>query len=97
MEQIESNIALEGTVADNNNEEKIFLSSIEEHIAQDKDGRFREQVLGMLYTEAVRLKQLKDQGASPDEFARIESVLTALVAAIEVVDKGWQQHHKKKS
>ena len=97
MEQIESNIALEGTVADNNKEEKIFLSSIEEHIVQDKDGEFREEVLGMLYGEAVRLKGLKDQGTSPDEFARIEGLLTAVVAAIEVVDTGWQQHHKKKS
>lgn len=84
-------------MAENNTEEKIFLSSIEEHIAQDKDGKFREEVMGMLYSEAVRLKALKDQGASPDEFARIESLLTAVVAAVEVVDKGWQQHHKKKS
>ena len=66
MEQIESNIALEGTVADNNKEEKIYLSSIEEHLAQDKDGEFREEVLGMLYNEAIRLKGLKDQGSSPD-------------------------------
>ena len=84
-------------MADNKKEEKTFLSSIEEHIAQDKDGKFREEVLGMLYGEAVRLKGLKDQGASPDEFARIEGLLTAVVAAIEVVDTGWQQHHKKKS
>ena len=84
-------------MADNNKEEKIFLSSIEEHITQDKDGEFREEVLSMLFNEAVRLKGLKDQGSSPDEFARIESLLTAVVAAIEVVDTGWQQHHKKKS
>ena len=97
MEQTESNIALEGIVADNNKDEKIYLSSIEEHLTQDKDGKFREEVLSMLYNEAVRLKGLKDQGSSPDEFTRIEGLLTAVVAAIEVVDTSWQQHHKKKS
>ena len=83
-------------MADNNkNEEKIHLSSIEEHLVQDKDGKYREEVLGMLFDEAMRLKSLKDQGASPDDFIRIEHILTGVVAAIEVVDKGWEQHHKK--
>ena len=83
-------------MADNNKtEDKINLSETEERLTQDVDGSFREELLHQLYQEATRLKALNDKGTSPEEFAQINSVLTGVVAAIEVVEKNWQQHHKK--
>ena len=83
-------------MTDNNKQdEKIHLSETEERLIQDKDGSYREELLQELYQEATRLKALNDKGASPDDFARIDNVLTGVVAAIEVVEKNWRQHHKK--
>ena len=82
-------------MADNNNDETIRLSETEERLIQDKDGRYREELLQQLYDEALRLKSLSEKGASPDDFAKIDHILTGLVAAIEVVEKSWQQHHGK--
>ncbi len=76
-------------------EDKIYLSDTEERLVQDKDGRYREELLQQLYQEATRLKSMNDKGASPEDFANIDNILTGIVAAIEVVEKNWQQHHKK--
>ncbi|WP_419536008.1 EscE/YscE/SsaE family type III secretion system needle protein co-chaperone [Endozoicomonas sp.] len=75
------------------NDEKIHLSTIEEQLIDDKTGTYRDQLLGQLFSEATRLKGLKDQGAAPEDFSKIDSLLTAVVAAMEVVDKSWKQHH----
>ncbi|KEI71561.1 EscE/YscE/SsaE family type III secretion system needle protein co-chaperone [Endozoicomonas elysicola] len=75
------------------NDENIHLSTIEEQLIEDKDGSYRDQLLSQLFSEASRLKGLKDQGAAPEDFSKIDSLLTAVVAAMEVVDKSWKQHH----
>lgn len=95
MELTGLNTVLEGTVADNK-KEQLFLSSIEEHLAQDSDGKYRDEVMKTLFSEALRLKAQKDKGASPEEFTRIDNILTGVVAAAEVVEKRWQQLHKEK-
>lgn len=76
------------------NDDKIHLSSTEELLIKDRDGRYRDQLLQELFSEAARLKSLKDQGAAPEDFSKIDSLLTAVVAAMEVIDKSWKQHHK---
>ena len=76
-------------------EEKIHLSQTEEKLKADKEGEYRDSLMQSLYAEAIRLKALNDKGASPEEFARVESILTGVVAAIEVVEKNWNKHHKK--
>lgn len=78
-------------------EERIHLSDTEARLIQDNDGSYRDQLLNQLFTEATRLKQLRDEGVAPDEFNKIDSLLTAVVAAMEVVDKSWQQHHSPQS
>lgn len=75
------------------NDENIHLSTIEEQLIEDKDGTYRDQLLSQLFSEATRLKGLKDQGAAPEDFSKIDNLLTAVVAAMEVVDKSWKQHH----
>ena len=78
-------------------EERIHLSDTEAQLIQDNDGSYRDQLLNQLFTEATRLKQLREQGVSPDEFNKIDSLLTAVVSAMEVVDKSWQQNHSSNS
>ena len=73
--------------------ENVLLSATEELLLKDKDGSYRDQLLNQLFTEASRLKGLKDKGAAPEDFSKIDSLLTAVVAAMEVVDKSWKQHH----
>lgn len=75
------------------NDEKIHLSTVEEQLIQDSDGSYRDELLSQLFTEATRLKDLKDKGAAPEDFTKIDNLLTAVVAAMEVVDKNWKQHH----
>lgn len=75
------------------NDENIHLSTIEEQLIEDKDGTYRDQLLHQLFSEATRLKELKDKGAAPEDFSKIDNLLTAVVAAMEVVDKSWKQHH----
>ena len=77
-----------------NNSDTIRLSNTEEQLMNDPQGHFRDQLLADLLAEATRLKQLKDQGAAPEDFSRIDTLLTSIVAAMEVVDKNWRQHHK---
>ncbi|WP_157673567.1 hypothetical protein [Endozoicomonas ascidiicola] len=70
------------------------LSNTEELLINDVQGQYRDQLLANLFSEASRLKQLRDKGTDPDNFVRIDSLLTSIVAAMEVVDKNWKQHHK---
>ncbi|OED44444.1 hypothetical protein ACH42_07485 [Endozoicomonas sp. (ex Bugula neritina AB1)] len=76
-------------------DEKVYLSETEERLIQDTDGSYREELLQQLYQEAIRLKALNDKGTSPEDFNKIDHILTGVVAAIEVVEKNWQKHHKK--
>ena len=77
-----------------NNQQEAFLSTIDEKLSQDKDGEYLNTLQEQFFNEATRLKALKDQGASPEDFARIDASLAAVVAAAEVVDKSWKKHHQ---
>ena len=79
----------------NSGDEKVHLSQTEEQLMADKGGEYRDSLMQSLYAEAIRLKSMNDKGASPEEFARVESILTGVVAAIEVIEKSWNKHHKK--
>ncbi|WP_448216726.1 hypothetical protein [Endozoicomonas sp. 2B-B] len=77
--------------------EKVHLSDLEDRLIQDADGELKEQVLKELVDEAFRLKSERDKGLSPGEFEINDKMITALIAAAEVVDKTWNTHHKKRA
>ncbi|KEQ18048.1 hypothetical protein [Endozoicomonas numazuensis] len=79
----------------NTDNEKIHLSDLEDRLILDTQGELREEVLKELVEEAFRLKTARDKGLSPDEFETNDRMITALMAAAEVVDKTWNTHHKK--
>ncbi|WP_257282267.1 EscE/YscE/SsaE family type III secretion system needle protein co-chaperone [Endozoicomonas sp. ONNA1] len=76
--------------------EKIHLSDLEDRLILDTDGELRDKVLKELVDEAFRLKSERDKGLSPDQFETNDKLITALIAATEVVDKTWNRHHKKR-
>ena len=75
------------------NEDRIHLSETEERLIQDKDGQYREELLKQLVDEAFRLKKIQEKGISPDEFDQSSTMMTAVLAAAEVVDKTWSKYH----
>jgi hypothetical protein len=76
---------------------EIFLSNVEENLKNDKSGRFRNETMNVLLEEALKIKSLKQKNNTPEEYNKIDGVLTALVASMEVVDKRWKMFHEKKS
>ena len=75
------------------NDEKIHLSETEDLLKQDKGGEYREKLLKELVDEAFRLKKVQAKGISPEEFDKTSSMITAILAAAEAVDKTWSKHH----
>lgn len=75
--------------------EKDYLSDIEQALVRDNDGQYKDTLLNQLFTEALELKAEKGKGLAPDDYARVDNVLTAVVAAMEVIDKCWTKHHPK--
>ena len=78
------------------NDEKIHLSETEDLLMQDKGGEYREQLLKELVDEAFRLRKEQEKGISPEEFEKSSSMITAVFAAAEAVDKAWQKYHGAK-
>jgi hypothetical protein len=76
---------------------EIFLSNVEENLKNDKSGQFRNKTMNVLLEEALRIKSLKQKNNTPEEYNKIDGVLTALVASMEVIDKRWKMFHEKKS
>ena len=74
---------------------ELFLSDVEEKLKNDKNGNFRNETIQVLLAEALRLKSLKQQENTPEKYYKINGVLTALVASMEVVDKRWKMFHEK--
>nr|WP_153767535.1 EscE/YscE/SsaE family type III secretion system needle protein co-chaperone [Endozoicomonas sp. OPT23] len=87
---------MEGAVAEHKaNNEQVHLSDLEEQLIIDDDGSLREQLLKDLVDEAMQLKSEQNKGLSPDEFDRNSSMITAILAAAEVVEQTWSKHHGK--
>ena len=80
-----------------NSEDKIHLSDLEDRLVLDADGALRSELLKDLVDEAYRLKGEQGKGLSPDEFEKNSAMITAVLAAAEVVDQTWHKHHQKSS
>lgn len=76
-------------------EEQVRISDLEERLIHDPSGAFRDHLTSRLFDQLVELKNLRNQGSSPDEYNKIESLILAVSAAGETVSKTWKNHHKK--
>ncbi len=71
-------------------EQEIRMTEMEERLAHDDDGSYRDQLLSLLSEEAVSLKAKMDAGLPPEEFQQAEKVHQALLAARRVIDLQWK-------
>ncbi|WP_018692196.1 EscE/YscE/SsaE family type III secretion system needle protein co-chaperone [Algicola sagamiensis] len=74
--------------------EKVFLTNLQQKIAQDNTGEFIRQKKDELSALYGQLKQKMDRGVTPQEFETLQVDLKAVEAAIQVIENCWQNHHK---
>ncbi|WP_330925742.1 EscE/YscE/SsaE family type III secretion system needle protein co-chaperone [Candidatus Sororendozoicomonas aggregata] len=77
--------------------EPLQISDLETRLIHDKDGYFRDQLLQELFDEMIRLKKLRVEGASPEEYQRIDSIVLGISSAGETVSRTWKAHHERTS
>lgn len=77
-------------MADN---EFISLSVTEDRLATDKDGAYKQQLVDQLNAGAQDLKNKKNTGLSPEQFASTEALISAMENAVKVVELTWFKHH----
>ena len=77
-------------MADN---EFISLSVTEDRLASDKDGAVKKQLIDQLNQELATLKNKKNSGLTPDQFACSDALITAIDDAIKVIEVTWHKHN----
>ena len=74
---------------------RMRLLDIENRLADDADGAYRNQVCDQLRSDAREVKRRIDTGLAPDEFQDAGRYLAALEAAISVVEQAWRFEHNR--
>ena len=77
-------------MADN---EFVSLSVTEDRLATDKDGAIKKQLLDQLNKDLSELKNKKNGGLSPDQFACADALITAIDDAVKVIELTWHKHN----
>jgi hypothetical protein len=71
----------------------INLVEMEERLAADKSGAYRDQIVDRFNGQLVELKRQVDAGLAPAEFDSAQKLNAALNAGVAVVNKVWQGLH----
>lgn len=66
---------------------------LEEKLAQDADGSYRDGLCDSLRNELTNVKRQISAGLPPDEFQEAGKYQAALESAISVVERAWQIEH----
>jgi len=74
---------------------RMRLLDIENRLAEDSSGNYRDEVCDQLRTDAREVKRRIDSGLTPDEFQDAGRYLAALEAAISVVEQAWRFEHNR--
>lgn len=69
------------------------ILDIEEKLAGDADGSYRNSLCDSLRSELSAVKRHIDAGLPPDEYQEASQYLAALESAISVVERAWQAEH----
>ncbi len=67
---------------------------IEIALQNDRDGRFRKELLTLFEQEAARLRARLNQGVPPEEYERLARLLAAIETASRVVNEIWPRLQK---
>ena len=76
-------------------DEKIRMVEMEERLAADQDGSYRDSVCAAIDGELADLKRQIDAGVPPDEFEQAAKLRSALERANAVVKLVWKLEHAK--
>ncbi|MCL6269003.1 EscE/YscE/SsaE family type III secretion system needle protein co-chaperone [Sansalvadorimonas sp. 2012CJ34-2] len=77
-------------MADN---EFVSLSVTEDRLATDKDGAVKKQLLEQLNSDLSELKQKKNTGLAPEQFACTDALINAIDDAVKVIELTWHKHN----
>ncbi len=77
-------------MADN---EFVSLSVTEDRLTTDKNGKYKAQILQQLSADAEAVKNKRNSGLSPDQFASAEALVDAIEEAVKVIELTWHKHH----
>lgn len=77
--------------------DKVTLSFIEDRLISDSDGEYKLQLIKQLEDEIKTLKRIKNNGLKPDEFLKVDKVIQAMDASVNIVNLTWAKHHLKQS
>lgn len=71
----------------------VRLLSLEDELAGDKDGIYREKIKGELLQLLGKVKGAMDSGLPPEEFKRISKLKASVEAGMETLQKVWEDMH----
>ena len=77
-------------MADN---EFVSLSVTEDRLVTDSDGSYKAELIDQLNSDAEALKGKRNSGLSPDQFASVDALSSAIDDAIKVIELTWHKHH----
>lgn len=72
----------------------ITMVDMEQRLAEDASGAYRDELLNTLAQERQALKRQVDGGLAPDDFAKANAVQAALEAAEKVVSRAWASRQR---
>jgi hypothetical protein len=72
---------------------QFVTTALERKLKADKQGTLRDQVVGDLSKCAVGVQQKKHSGLPPDDFFKMEKMLSCLRVAEQVVRRTWNHFH----
>lgn len=72
----------------------INLTEMEERLAADAAGTYRDQIVARFNNELQDLKRQTDAGLAPADFEVAQKLNSAIAAAVAVVTKVWERLHR---
>lgn len=74
-------------------EERNFLTVLEEELRADATGTRKKQVEAELYETLTAVRQQMDSGLPPGEFEQLATLRIGLEAGLTTLDKAWGSFH----
>jgi hypothetical protein len=77
-------------------EATVAMLEIEEKLARDADGVFRNEIVNILTECASVLKSALEGGLPSDEYGQLKKLTDAIQAASATVEMVWESFHQQK-
>lgn len=74
---------------------KLYLTDLEQALADDQEGVYQRQVCQELEEQAAAVRQSIDAGLAPEEFPVARGLEVGLKAALAVVRQTWKEENEQ--